>query len=89
MAEQALVDERAERVELGFADLLGGLERAAAGEDGQAGEELLLGLVEQVVAPGDRRPQRLLALRGVARAAGQQRQPVLEPLEQLRRATAP
>ena len=35
----------------------------------------LLGRVEQVVAPGDRAAQRLLAGRQVARAAGQQRQP--------------
>ena len=38
--------------------------------------------VEQVVAPGDRVAQRLLARRQVARAAGEQRQPALEPGQQ-------
>ena len=37
----------------------------------QPPEQDLLGLVEQVVAPGDRRPQRLLPLGQVARPAGQ------------------
>ncbi len=41
-AQEALLDQRLERVEVGVTDLLGGLERAAAREDGQAGEELLL-----------------------------------------------
>ena len=34
-AQQALLDERLQRVEVGAGDLLGGLERAPAGEDGQ------------------------------------------------------
>ena len=42
-AKQALVDERGDRVDVGAADLLGGLERAAAGEHGQPGEQVLLG----------------------------------------------
>ena len=40
-------------------------------------------VVEQVVAPGDRAAQRLLALRQVARAGRQQRQVVVEPGEDL------
>ena len=55
------------------------LERAAAGEDAEPGEERLLGRLEQVVAPVDRVPQRALALGQVAGAAGQQVEPVLEP----------
>ena len=39
--------------------------------------------VEQVVAPLDRRAQRPLALGQVAGAAGEQRQPLVEPLEEL------
>ena len=69
MAEEALLDERLERVEVGLAHLLGRLERAAAGEDGEAGEEALLFWREQVVRPVDRRAQGALALGEVARAA--------------------
>ena len=42
MAKEALVDERLEEVEVGVADVFGRVEGAAAGEDGEAGEELLL-----------------------------------------------
>ena len=87
-AEQALLDERLQRVEVGAADLLGGLQRAAAGEDGERAEETLLLLREQVVAPVDRRPQRLLSRVGVP-AALQQVEPLGEALEDLRAARAP
>jgi hypothetical protein len=40
--DEALLDQRLQRVEIGIRDTLGGLERTAAGEDGQAREELLL-----------------------------------------------
>ncbi len=81
-AEQALVDQRRDRVDVGAADLLGGLERAAAGEDGQPGEDVLLARRQQVMAPGDRRAQRALPLRRRARAPREQRQPLFESLEQ-------
>ncbi|MGH3134484.1 MAG: hypothetical protein ACRDNY_12235 [Gaiellaceae bacterium] len=42
MAEEALVDERLERVEVGGGDLQGGLERAAGAEHRETGEEGLL-----------------------------------------------
>ena len=83
-AEQALLDERLQRVEVGAADLLGRLERAAAGEDGEARGRALLLLGEQVVAPVDRRPQRLLARVGVA-AALEEVEPLREALEDLPR----
>ena len=67
---------------LGLADLLGRLERAAAGEDGEAGEEALLLGAEQVVRPVDRGTQGALPLGQVAGAAGEEREPLLEPLEQ-------
>ena len=57
---------------------LGRLERPAAGEHAEAREQPLLLRVEQVVAPVDRAAQRPLALRQVARARRQQRQPVAE-----------
>ena len=62
VAEQALVDERLEGVEVGVADLLGRLEGAAPREDGQLREQLLLPFVEEVVRPFDRRAQGALAL---------------------------
>jgi hypothetical protein len=67
VADKALVDERGERVEVGSADFLRRLERAAAREDGQPREEPLLVFVQQIVAPLDRRPQRRLA--GISVAA--------------------
>ena len=42
MAKEALVDERLEEVEVGVAHVFGRVEGAAAGEDGEAGEELPL-----------------------------------------------
>ena len=80
MAEEALLDERLQRVELGLAHLLGCLDRAAAGEDGEAGEEALLSAAEQVVRPRDRRAQGALPLGEVARASAQEREPLLEPI---------
>jgi hypothetical protein len=81
--EQAFVDERLQSVEVCVHDLLGRLERATAPEDGHPGVEPLLVRREQVVRPGDRRPQRLLARVGVATCA-EQVQPLRDPLEDLR-----
>ncbi len=39
LAEEALLDQRLNRVEVGLRDLLSRFERAAAGEDGQPCEE--------------------------------------------------
>ena len=60
-ADEALVDERLERVEVRVADRLGRRERAAADEDREPREDPLLVVVQEVVRPGDRRTQRLLA----------------------------
>ena len=57
-------------------------ERAAAGEDGETGEDALLLGREQPVRPVDRRAQRALPLGKVARAPRQEWQPLLEPREQ-------
>ena len=78
VAEEALVDERLERVQVGLRDLLSGLERAAAAEDRESREQVSFPVVEQVVAPGDRRAQRPLAGIGIAAA--------LEQVEALRQA---
>ena len=89
-AQQAVVDERRERLEhVVAADRLRGVEREAAGEDREPREEPARVVVEQVDAPLDRRAQRALALGDVARAARQQRQPLLEPREDRGRAREP
>src|SRR5205085_11708715 len=63
---------------------LGGVERAAADEDAEPRENGFAGVVEQVVAPLDRVPQRALAV--PRSAAGQEREALLpEPVEDLRR----
>ena len=58
---------------------LGGRQVAAAGEHRQPLEDALLVVEEQLVAPVDDGPQRLLAGQGGARPAGQQAEPVVEP----------
>src|SRR4029453_19499724 len=57
-ADEALVDERLQPVEIGVANRLGSLERAAASKDRQSREQTLLVRLEQVVLPLDRPPQR-------------------------------
>ena len=90
--DQALVDERRHAIQhiertvaARVADLPRGVEREAAGEDGEAPEERLLVRGEQVVAPGDRVAHRLLPGRQVAVAARQERQAPLQPGQQCRR----
>src|SRR3954466_5359846 len=65
-AEQALVEQGGERVEICVADELCRLERAAAAEHAEAREQRPLVLVEQVVRPRDGGPERHVALFGVA-----------------------
>ena len=55
-AQQALLDERLNRVEIGAGHLLRRLQRAAPGEDGERSKDAPLLLGEEVVAPGDRCP---------------------------------
>ena len=57
-AHEALVDERAESVEISAAHVLHRLERAAPDKDGEASEQRLLVLVEELDAPIDRVAQR-------------------------------
>ncbi len=84
MADEALVDERLKRVEVGARDCLGSVECATAGEDGDAREELLLVVGEKVVRPLDRRAERELARFRIA-AAFQEIEALGEPVEDLRR----
>ena len=90
--QQALVDQRFDAVDDVDTQILfrvghglGGLERAAADEDRQAAEQPLFGLAEQVVAPGNRRAQRLLTRRQIPRAAGQDLETALQPPQHRRR----
>src|SRR5262249_43038434 len=83
---QALLDQGRERVQGRAADRLGRLERERAREDRQPHEQELLLLVQQLIAPVQYGPQCLLPGRSVARAARQQLEPMLQPVEDLRRA---
>ena len=80
--EEALVEEGRQGVELGVADLLRGLQRTAAAEHREAREQLLLGSVEEVVAPLDRRAQRRVPLVCVASPL-EQVETLTDPLEEL------
>ena len=80
-SQEVVVDERGQGLERHLADVLGGLERAPAGEDAEPGEgDALLG-PQQVVAPANRRGERPLACRGVARAGREKVRLAFEPLE--------
>ena len=81
--EEAVVHQRGEDAEIRVADRLRGLERAAAGKDSELCEHRALGVVEQVVAPSDRRRQRPLAGRRVAWAGAEQLRLPLYPLVHL------
>ena len=75
--DQAVPDERRQHLQdvdvaVHRADRLGGVERRTPGADRQPGEQRPLGLVEQVVAPGDRGPQRPLPVGGTS-ASGPRR----------------
>ena len=82
-AQEALVNERLERIEVGLGHRLGGFERATAAEHGGATEKHLLVEGEQVVAPCDRSAKGALSFGQVARAAGQQTQTPLEARQDL------
>jgi hypothetical protein len=84
VADQALADERLERVELRTGDLLRRRKGAPACEDGQPGEQATLGVIEQLVAPVDGRAQRLLAWVEVACSA-KEIEPAADALKDLRR----
>ena len=89
--EQRLVDQPADDVaDVGGPEMLvgahrlGRLERAATGEHREPFEHGLFVFEQQVVAPVGDRPQGLLTWERRARTAGQQSEPVVESLRQLR-----
>jgi hypothetical protein len=81
--EQAFLDQRLQPFDVGAADFLGGFQGATR-EDREGAEYTLLFLGEQVVAPVDRRAQRLLPRVGVA-ATPEQVEALREALEDLSR----
>jgi hypothetical protein len=87
LTEQALVDEGSNarediKASLGIDDCLGRFDGAAAGKDGQLAKQCLVCGREQIVTPGDGITHRLLSGRKRTRPAGQQRQALLQALEQ-------
>ena len=92
-AEEALFDQRAHAIEdVGFRILGVGegrvvhsfpsTEGESADEDRQATEQSLLGLGQEVVAPGDRGAERLLTDGNVPGATGQKLEAMLQPSAQ-------
>src|SRR5919197_4010304 len=82
MAQEAFLDQRLQEVDIGVSHLLSRSKRAAARENRQSPEQLLLFRHKKVVRPLDRCPQGLLARLGVA-AALEQIEALREPLEDL------
>ena len=83
--DEALVDERAEGVEISAAHLLDRLERASPDEDGQAAEQRPLVVVEELDAPADRVAQRSMPGGRIARPRGEELEAVLQTSEHRRR----
>src|SRR5205823_5511830 len=79
-----MVDRLAGGHALVAADRLEAVDGEVARKDGEAPEQQGLRFIELLVAPIDRRPQRLVAGKGCAAAARQEPEAVLESLENLR-----
>ena len=82
-AEQAVVEERSQRVEIGGADGFDGVQGAATREHRQLLEEPPLGWGEQLVAPVDRCPEGLVPEGQVAGAAREQLERPRDPGQDL------
>jgi hypothetical protein len=83
--DQALGDQRLQRVEIRIAEGLGRLERPATREYAEPREELPLLGEQKLVAPVDRCTQRLLPSRNVTCAGGEEVETTPETLENLPR----
>ena len=77
--DEALLDERLERIELGLRDHLGRFEAEAGGEDPESSEEDLLRRRQELVRPLDGRPERPLA--GVAVAGATEVEPLADAVQ--------
>ena len=89
--DERLVDQAAEESDrllalqrIPCADVLGRLQAEAPGEHREAPQEDLLVGIEQIEAPGERRPQRLLPGHRRAAPPGEQVEGVVEALDDLR-----
>ena len=82
-ADEALRGQRREVVDGCAADGFGRVERETPDQHAEPGEDVLLALIEKVVAPRDRVPKRLLPRRQVSSSSGQKLEPLVEPREQL------
>ena len=80
--DEARVDERGQRVEVGVGDLFGRVEVEGVLEHREPPEQLLRLRREEVVAPGDRRLERPVALGQVMRTLGEERQTRAQAFEQ-------
>ena len=85
-ADERLLDEASEHVgdlrrleEVACADRLGGAELEPAREDAEAAEEDALVGLEEIVAPAERRLERLLPRRRLARPRAKQAEAIVEP----------
>ena len=83
--DQRLLDETTKEVEriqevdgIARTNGLGGFQRGASSKHGQPAQDGPLLLGQQVVAPVDRRPERLVAGDGCSASTGQQSEPVVE-----------
>ena len=90
LADQALVDQRLQSLQhvdaqlVAAADRLDVLQLGAPREHREAREQAPPRLVEQIVAPRDRAPQRLLPVGEIARARLQQAEAALQPRQDRR-----
>src|SRR5262245_46422784 len=82
MANEALVDQGPEGVEVRLADLFRRGERKPACEQREPREEALLCLVEELIAPGDGVAECALPVRKVARARAQHWQALPKAFEE-------
>ena len=82
--DQRLVHETREHVELAVAHGFDGGEVEVSGERSEAPEQLTLGLVEQLVAPIERRGERLLTRQRGSSSSGQNGEGIPQTLRDLR-----
>ncbi len=79
--DQILVNQRRDRGEVGGTHLLGSPKVEAGRKDREVPEQLTFVLRKQILAPRDRRPERLMAVRHVTLPARQERETALQPRE--------
>ena len=75
-SDQALVEQRLERIDVGVCDRFGRSQRAAAREDGKRSEHASLIAVEELVGPADCGLERPLPLLDIAVARRKEPEPL-------------